>query len=277
MAVRKGESFGARTERGPLPGAAARGLNRSVVELMRERLGDMPTASPYHPVIEDLLKSGLKVPQDLVELALNEGRGEQERAAAWIILRDLRIREALPAMLRAITTAPLSVAEAAAIALWALDSKAATRPLLGLLGRARPKERRLLAIKALEFLQDRRAWRGLTQLALDDSEDEEVRTEAVSALSGLITKAPGRVVPVLLRTLRDTSSLVRWRSATVLAASHDPRAIAALRSAVEDRAIPRRGLTSVGQEASDSLDCIETRLHRKGNLGTGGRQPDLTR
>lgn len=204
---------------------------------------------------------GVETEDQLVRFCGDPSRGETHRATACLLVGRLRLRSALPMLMGvACLERPDLLVWESLSAIGAVKSRTVTRPLLRLLKTADSATKRHGIVFALSQLRDGRARGALSQLLLDQGEDISVREVAAEAL-GLITPSK-RSLSALLEALNDDSPRIRYSAVCALGALRDEDAVAALRTATQDKAV-LEGEGTVGARASLVLEEIRTFVERR--------------
>lgn len=216
---------------------------------------------------------GNPTPRQLIELATDKGRPEDERAEAISLLGLLRKGRAATSLVTVLKENRRILSWTAAEALGQIARRTVVAPLLGVLRSRAPGETRQAAIHALGVTGDRRAAGALVKVLQDPSEAADVRGEAAEALAGcglqLLT-----VLWALADALADPSPEVRFWAAFALGvraalggklrpSELETTVVSGLRRLVTDGAVVR-GLGSVGEEASNTLRLVLSASRRAG-------------
>lgn len=152
----------------------------------------------------------------------------------------------------------------AAKLIWNDSDTRLERPLIRILKKGRRPFNRAAAAFAMTMVTTPGTIAALEQAVKNKSEHPRVRGEAAEALAHSHRK---KSHDVLLTELSDPSKDVRFWCAYALGEMAEKRAVPALKLLVtNDRRIVK-GFHSVGKEAADAIECIETEkaAHRRKN------------
>lgn len=187
----------------------------------------------------------------LVEILRNRSLSTTLRLDVCWLLPRLRI-EAAGNVLKTLMSDPSEqIREGAAMGLGLVLKGDDVDVLQGSLEHDRSKSVRLAALHALGILSSSRSAPRVMSILQNLEEDAEVRADAAEALAHVKDQ---RIVDVLIDSLHDNSSLVRYSAAYALGQQGNTRALPALREvASRDRAT-----IHWGSVASCALDSIET-------------------
>lgn len=169
--------------------------------------------------------------------------------ACWLLPR-LGI-EAAEDVLKSLMSDPVEqIREEAATGLGLIPQDDVVEILINAVEHDGYKSVRLAALHSLGVLSSPQSATRVMRILQNILEDDEVRADAAEALAHVIDK---RIVDLLIESLRDKSSLVRYSAAYALGQQGDDIAIPALREvAFHDKAI-----TQWGSVASCALSSIE--------------------
>lgn len=232
-------------------------MGSSIAQVLRKTRAASHDKVPF----DDLLAAKPRKIQDLIRICEDPGQPDPVRIAVCRVLGEMRLRRALPSMLKLLEedTKP-SVVWAATLAVEHIASKTAVPFLMEIALSSAHRLSRESAIHALGSLGDARAGIVLRAILQNRKTAESTRVEAAEALQLLLysgIRLRG-AVPALIRTLDDLSPLVRWSIVAALAHSADPRAVTALKKLLGDRGTPD-GLDSVGEQAESALRVLTSR------------------
>ena len=143
----------------------------------------------------------------------------------------------------------------------ALGHPSAVDPLIRALSHANAGRKRA-AVRALAWLDDRRAIPALVRVLTDSSEAIDARVEAAEGLANLGAK---RSLPAILSVLHDSSVEIRFWCVFALGTTRDGSVVPALESMLSDQAVPV-GWWSVGLEALGMLGSFSSDYRHKVRL-----------
>jgi HEAT repeat protein len=195
---------------------------------------------------------------ELLRCLADPSEAAERRGKACLVAGYLRVRQALPILIRLVESEDLSLLAEATRGLSAMRSLHATRPLMNVVKFSKFEEVRNATIKSLGILHDKRANGMLTNILQSRAESEITRCYAAQALAFL----PGRkrrALAVLIQALVDASPILRWNILNTLAYFKDPGAEDAIRSCLSDERIVTDlpDQPSVARAAAEALRSIK--------------------
>lgn len=202
-------------------------------------------------LIASVVNAGGTSEGKLVEMLHNQKLSPLLRSnVCWMIPR-LNIEEAENVLKEFMFDHSEKVREEAAVGLGLISSDDAVKILLNALERDSSKAVRLAVLHALGMISAPQSAVGVIRVLQNLEEAAEVRADAAEALAHIKDE---RIVGVLIDSLQDNSSLVRYSAVYALGQQGDIRALPALR----DIASRDRATTSWGSIASCALQSIES-------------------
>lgn len=212
-----------------------------------------------------MVELGARDGRELIAICGDATRPMVDRLQSCLLLSQLRCREALPLLIEIGSEGqePKLVWQSL-VAIGAIGSLRATRPLLRLLRSTKSKATRHGVLVALGELADERARRALTTIAVDVKEDDSLRGLAVEAL-GLL-KAKRKTSTVLIEALSDPSAGVRFSSLCAISALRDKTCIPFIRPLLNDASVVGEK-ESVADRAALVLRSIQEPVDRSPSAG----------
>jgi HEAT repeat protein len=184
------------------------------------------------------------------------GQIRQDRYYAALLLGQLKMKDAVPALIKMLTDETINYR--AAISLGELGDKSAV-PALRQMAKDFPAQR-LWAGYGLAALGEQDGFDVLNEIIRSDSRWTQ-RRHAVEMLGKI---GNPQALPVLMKALKDTHANVRVSAARALGAIRDPAALPALTEALNDKEVTKVNQpTTVEAEARKAIDAINAKAKQR--------------
>jgi HEAT repeat protein len=214
-----------------------------------------------------MVEVGARNGRELIAICGDASRPMEDRLQSCLLLSQLRCREALPQLIKiGFEEQEPKLVWQSVVAIGAIGSLRATRPLLRLLRSTKSKTTRHGVLVALGELADERARRALTGVAVDVKEEDNIRGLAVEAL-GLL-KPKRQTSRFLVEALGDPSAGVRFSSLCAISALRDKKAIPFMLPLLNDASVVGEK-ESVADRAALVLRLIQGSVDESPSAGSG--------